>query len=80
MADVRLRGERAEVEAGRDLVVGQALGDERQDFALALGDPRQIASGARAIRAATLAGALFIDASTTPAAGSRPFQNYRARA
>src|SRR5690349_15526254 len=37
--DVRLGGERAEVQPLADLGVGQAVADQREDFALALGEP-----------------------------------------
>src|ERR1700722_4767460 len=41
-ADVGLRGQRAQEELARDLVVGQAPGDQAEHLALTLGQPGEI--------------------------------------
>jgi hypothetical protein len=46
-ADVGAGGRRAEVEVGGDLVVGEAAGDEDEDFAFACGDGGEGGVGVR---------------------------------
>src|SRR6185312_13446360 len=56
VADVGLRRQRAEVEADRDFLVGQALGDERQHLTLTLGEPGQVRGGPGGVRRVTPGG------------------------